>query len=206
MLLELFPVRSSLPCVMTLLLLAGLGACDKQSPPAGQGPNATSGEATGPAQSGKGAFSYTLDRSKAGTPAPGFTFQNPDGSDAKLSDFAGRPMLVNLWATWCAPCVAEMPTLDAVAAEYGKQGLAVLTISQDSQGEAVIKPFFEKHPLPHLKGWIDPENQFGFHYNTGMLPTTVIYDAQGRETARVVGAMDWNSREGRALIEAAMAS
>src|SRR3546814_15549036 len=113
--------------------------------------------ATGPAQSGKGAFSYTLDRSKAGTPAPGFTFQNPDGSDAKLSDFAGRPMLVNLWATWCAPCVAEMPTLDAVAAEYGKQGLAVLTISQDSQGEAVIKPFFEKHPLPHLKGWIDPE-------------------------------------------------
>src|SRR3546814_11508919 len=89
MLLELFPVRSSLPCVMTLLLLAGLGACDKQSPPAGQGPNATSGEATGPAQSGKGAFSYTLDRSKEGTTAPGFTFQNPEGSDAKLSDFAG---------------------------------------------------------------------------------------------------------------------
>jgi len=154
----------------------------------------------------EGAFSYTIDRSKAGTPAPDFTFQNPDGSDAALKDFAGKPMLVNLWATWCAPCVAEMPTLDAVAAEYGKKGLAVLTISQDSQGETVIKPFFEKHPLPHLKGWIDPENQFGFHYNTGMLPTTVIYDAQGKEMARVVGAMDWNSKEGRALIDAAMAS
>ena len=194
---------------MTLLLLAGLGACDKQSPPAGQGPNASE-EATGPGQGGapgkEGAFSYTIDRSKAGTPAPDFTFQNPDGSDAALKDFAGKPMLVNLWATWCAPCVAEMPTLDAVAAEFGKKGLAVLTISQDSQGETVIKPFFEKHPLPHLKGWIDPENQFGFHYNTGMLPTTVIYDAQGKEMARVVGAMDWNSKEGRALIDAAMAS
>jgi thiol-disulfide isomerase/thioredoxin len=195
---------------MTLLLLAGLGACDKQSTPAGQGPNATSGEVSspspGPAQSGKGEFSYTLDRSKAGAPAPGFTFQNPDGSDASLKDFAGKPVLVNLWATWCGPCVAEMPTLDAVAADYGPKGLAVLTISQDSQGEAVIKPFFEKHPLPHLKGWIDPENQFGFHYNTGMLPTTVIYDAQGKEMARVVGAMDWTSKEARALIDAALAS
>lgn len=190
---------------MSLLLLAGLGACDKQSPPAGQDPN-TSGEAAGPSQSAKGGFSYTLDKSRAGSPAPGFTFQNPDGSDAKLGDFAGRPMLVNLWATWCGPCVAEMPTLDAVAADYGKKGLAVLTISQDSQGETVIKPFFDKHPLPHLKGWIDPENQFGFHYNTGMLPTTVIYDAQGKEMVRVIGAMDWRSREGRALIDAALAS
>lgn len=196
---------------MTLLLLAGLAACDKQSPPVGQGANnsaeapATSGEATGPSSSGKGAFSYTLDRSKAGTPAPDFTFQNPDGSDATLKDFTGKPILVNLWATWCAPCVAEMPTLDGIAAEHGKD-LAVLTISQDSQGEKVIKPFFAKHPLPHLKGWIDPENQFGFHYGTGMLPTTVIYDAQGKEMVRVIGAMDWEGKEGRALIDAAMAS
>ncbi|WP_022681925.1 TlpA family protein disulfide reductase [Sphingobium bisphenolivorans] len=197
---------------MTLLLLGGLGACDKQSQGAGQGPNASeeapaaSSEATGPAQSGAGSFSYTLDKSKAGTPAPSFTFQTPDGSDTTLADFAGKPMLVNLWATWCAPCVAEMPTLDKVAADYGKKGLAVLTISQDSQGEQVIKPFFEKHPLPHLKGWIDPENQFGFHYGTGMLPTTVIYDAQGKEMARVIGAMNWNSEEARALIEAALKS
>jgi len=198
---------------MTLLLLTGLGACDRQSPPPGQGQAnssaqapATSGEATGPAQGGKDAFSYTLDRSKAGTAAPDFTFAGPDGQDATLQDFAGKPLLVNLWATWCAPCVAEMPTLDAVAANYGKKGLAVLTISQDSQGDSVVKPFFAKHKLPNLKGWIDPENQFGFHYATGMLPTTVLYDAQGREMVRVVGAMDWNSKEGRDLIEAALAS
>lgn len=197
---------------MTLLLLAGLGGCDRQSSGPGQGPNAagqaptTSDEATGPKESGKGPFSYTVDRSKAGSPAPSFTFQAPDGSDATLADFAGKAMLVNLWATWCAPCVAEMPTLDAVAATYGDRGLVVLTISQDSQGEQVIRPFFAKHALPNLKGWIDPENQFGFHYGTGMLPTTVIYDAAGKEMLRVVGAMDWNSKEGRSLIDAALAS
>ena len=138
--------------------------------------------------------------------APPNAFQNAAGEPVRIADFKGKIVVLNLWATWCAPCVAEMPTLDAVAADYGKKGLAVLTISQDSQGETVIKPFFEKHPLPHLKGWIDPENQFGFHYNTGMLPTTVIYDAQGKEMVRVVGAMDWASKEGRELIEAAMAS
>src|SRR3546814_16393548 len=68
MLLELFPVRSSLPCVLTLLLLAGLGACDQQSPPAGQGPNPTRGEATGPAASGRGAYALTADRSREGRP------------------------------------------------------------------------------------------------------------------------------------------
>lgn len=197
---------------MTLLLLAGLGACDRQSPASGQGQAnsaeapATSGEAKGPAENAKGAFSYTIDRSKAGTAAPEFTFAAPDGQDAMLQDFAGKPLLVNLWATWCAPCIAEMPTLDAVAANYGKRGLTVLTISQDSQGAGVVKPFFEKHKWPNLKGWIDPENQFGFHYATGMLPTTVLYDAQGKETVRVVGAMDWNSKEGRALIEEALKS
>ena len=198
---------------MTLLLLAGLAACDRQSGDAGQGQAnvsaevpAASGEAKGTGKSGEGPFSYTIDRSKAGSPAPDFTFAGPDGQDATLQDFAGKPLLVNLWATWCAPCIAEMPTLDALATAYGPKGLAVLTISQDSQGESVVKPFFAKHDLPKLKGWIDPENQFGFHYATGMLPTTVLYDAQGKETARVVGAMDWNSKQGRELIEAALGS
>ncbi|MCP1468410.1 thiol-disulfide isomerase/thioredoxin [Sphingobium sp. OAS761] len=153
-----------------------------------------------------GAFDYRLDRSKAGTAAPGFSFLDPDGGDKRLQDFAGRPMLVNLWATWCAPCVAEMPTLDRIAAAYDSKGLAVLTISQDNQGLKAAKPFFEKHDLPHLKAWADPENQFGFDYATGLLPTTVIYDAQGKEMVRVIGAMDWESADGRALIDAALAS
>lgn len=200
---------SSLRSVMTLLLLAGLAACDRQSPPAGQANASASGEVTGdevqPAAGGsaKGDFNYTIDRSKAGTPAPTFAFENPQGGTTTLQDFAGRPLLVNLWATWCAPCVAEMPTLDALAAQSDSEGdrsLAVLTISQDVQGQAAIKPFFAKHKLPHLKGWTDPENKLGLGYATGVLPTTVLYDAKGKEVARVVGAMDWTGAEARKLI------
>lgn len=168
-----------------------------------------SGEVTGggeKAKAGEDGFNYRLDRSKAGTPAPNFAFQDPDGGEKTLQDFAGRPLLVNLWATWCTPCVAEMPTLDRVAATHGPAGLAVLTISQDNQGLKAVKPFFAKHDLPHLKGWADPDNHFGFDYATGLLPTTVIYDAQGKEMVRVIGAMDWEGAEAKKLIAAAMQS
>lgn len=200
---------------MSLLLLAGLGACDKQSASpeqanaqgSGEVP-AMSGEATIPAASGSGeeAFNHKIDRSKAGTPAPDFTFLDPQGGETTLGDVGGRPMLVNLWATWCAPCIAEMPALDTIAATYGPKGLAVFTISQDTQGAKAIAPFFAKHKLPNLKGWADPENQFGFHYGTGVLPTTVLYDAQGKEMLRVIGAMDWTGEEARKLLDAALAS
>lgn len=201
---------------MILLLPAALAACDRQSPPpeqdnaqanaaiSGEVP-ATSGEVKG-IGSKDGTFDYRLDRSKAGTPAPDFAFLDPDGGEKTLKDFAGKPLIVNLWATWCAPCIAEMPTLDRIAATYGPKGLAVLTISQDNQGLKAAKPFFEKHKLPHLKGWADPETNFGFHYATGLLPTTVIYDAQGKEMVRVIGAMDWEGAEAKALIDAAMQS
>ena len=191
---------SSSRALMILLLPALLAACDRQSPPKEQANAAISGEVTptpGEATAepkGEAAFNYKIDRSKAGTAAPDFVFQAPDGSDMTLQDFAGKPMLVNLWATWCAPCIAEMPTL------------ALLTISQDVQGAKAAGAFFAKHDLPHLKAYTDPDNRFGFSYATGVLPTTVLYDAQGKEMLRVIGAMDWEGAEARSLIDAALAS
>ena len=205
---------SSLRALMILLLPAMLAACDRQSPPKEQDGAITSGEAqptSGEATASKGGtkadgFDYRIDRSKAGTQAPAIAFQDPDGKETTLRDFAGKPLLVNLWATWCTPCVAEMPTLDRMAAAHAAQGLQVLTVSQDNQGLKAARPFFTKHDLPHLKAWADPENGLGFHYATGLLPTTIVYDRQGKEIARVIGAMDWEGSEGKALVAQALAS
>lgn len=205
-------MESSLRALMILLLTTGVAACDKskQAPEQANAVSSsevapTSGEVNGRAADKKGGFDYRIDRSKAGTPAPDIAFRDPQGKETSLKAFAGRPMLVNLWATWCTPCVAEMPTLDRIAGTQGATGLAVLTVSQDNQGEKAVTPFFAKHKLPNLKAFTDAENKLGFHYATGLLPTTIVYDAKGKEMARVIGAMDWESEEGKSLIAAATA-
>src|SRR3546814_20208823 len=89
-----------------------------------------------------------------------------------------------LWATWCGPCVIEMPVLDKLAVEQGGK-MQVLTISQDSQGKEVVSPFFKQRKFAALKPYIDAENQFGLHYASGMLPTTVLYDSYGKEVVQL---------------------
>ncbi len=205
---------------MTLLLLCGMtlmtGGCDRRSGENGQGgSNAasntaapTSGEVSpgevAPSAGGggeKAAFTAKLDRSHAGSEAPDVVFTDPAGKDVTLDKFRGKPLLVNLWATWCGPCVAEMPMLDGLAAQYKGQGLTVLTVSQDTGKARPVTAFFAKKKLAHLSAYRDPENGLGFHYATGVLPTTILYDREGKEVVRVVGAKDWTDAEGRALIE-----
>lgn len=199
------PVIALLPYLALPLLLS---ACDRASPGDGQGGAAgnaatgvTSGEVAPDAAPALPPATGKIDRSKAGTPAPDFTFSGPDGADVTMAAFEGRPVLVNLWATWCGPCIVEMPTLDTIAGDYAKSGLAVLPISQDAGEAASVDAFFKARKLKHLQLYRDPENQFGFHYATGLLPTTVLYDTDGKEVARVVGAMDWAGEEARALMD-----
>ena len=198
---------SSRSLIALLLLGVSLCACDRQSGGDGQDNAVTSGEVTsGEVQAvdkGEESKSYVVSRDKAGSPLPDFVFSDEMGKDVTLERFAGKPILINLWATWCAPCVAEMPQLDRIAGAYAKDGLQVLTISQDSMGADKVLPFFNDKRFAHIKPWLDPDNQFGFHYATGLLPTSVLYDAQGKEVARVSGALDWESAEAEALIEEA---
>lgn len=196
--------------LIALLLLGGtLGACDRQSAQKEQGNQATSGEVTSgeapasPAGKNDGK-SYVIDTSKAGAEMPDFAFVDEKGKEATLQRFVGKPVLVNLWATWCAPCVAEMPQLDRIAGEYANSGLQVLTISQDSMGADKVLPFFNKKGFKHIKPWLDAENHFAFHYATGLLPTSVLYNAEGKEVARISGALDWESKEAQDLIEKAI--
>ncbi len=169
---------------MALCALAALSACDRQSGSEEQGslPGAQ------------------LDRSHSGSAMPDVTFEDPDGVPIRLAAFRGKPVLVNLWATWCAPCVEEMPTLDALARRE-KERLQVLVVSQDLEGAKKVDPFFAKADFAMLRPYLDPENGLNFSYNSGVMPTTVLYDARGKEIWRVVGGMDWNGRRATRLLK-----
>lgn len=187
--------------VVALAALA-TGACDRQSP-AGEQPAGTekATENSGP----QVPLSGTLDISQRGKAAPDVTFADPEGKTTSLAAFKGKPVLVNLWATWCGPCVVEMPTLDALA-DREKDRLVVLTVSQDMQNLDKIKPFFDQKGFKTIEPFTDKENNLGFSYMTGVMPTTVLYDAQGKEVWRMIGGMDWNGSRASALMEETLAA
>jgi thiol-disulfide isomerase/thioredoxin len=183
-------LRTPTALLLGSLLIAG---CDRQSEPPPQANLAAAApEAKGPELTGK------LDIEQRGSAAPKDSFLDPAGKPVTLAAFKGKPVLVNLWATWCGPCVREMPTLDGIAGRAGDK-LKVLTVSQDREG-VDIAPTFTKGGFKHLERYRDPENKLGFAFNTGMLPTTVLYDADGKEVWRVVGAMDWNGPRANTLL------
>ena len=185
-------MRLVIALLLGSLMIAG---CDRQSdapPQANVAAQAAESMAKGPEPTG------TLDISQRGHAAPKEDFLDPAGKKVTLADFKGRPVLVNLWATWCGPCVREMPTLENIANRAGDR-LKVLTVSQDRDG-VDIAPTFAKAGFKRLEQYRDPENKLGFAYSTGMLPTTVLYDAEGKEVWRVVGAMDWNGPRANTLL------
>ena len=144
-----------------------------------------------------------LDRSHAGSAAPATVFKDPEGDRATLADFRGKPLLVNLWATWCAPCIAEMPTLDALAAREGDK-LTVLTVSQDLIDNGKVAAFFDAHKLTTIQPYVDDEAQLSTDLKVQTLPTTILYDANGKEVWRSIGGEDWRSAKTDALLKEAV--
>jgi thiol-disulfide isomerase/thioredoxin len=200
-----------------LALACALAGCDRQNPPAPQGNEANAATtAAAPAAPGGAPAADNgttheayptgrLDRSHAGTAAPALAFQGPDGQPTRLAAFRGRPVLVNLWATWCGPCVVEMPSLDALAGrQSAERGLRVVGISQDStDGRQKVTDFFAAHHFQHLQPYLDSEMGLMMALGLDTLPTTILYDSQGREVWRMVGMADWQSdRVARLLLEA----
>ncbi len=181
--------RLSLTLVLAAALVAG---CSRQEPAEPQ------------AAAAQGSLAGKIDRSHSGNLMPAVALTHPDGETLNTGALAGQPVLLNLWATWCAPCVEEMPTLDALAGEYAGK-LRVLTASQDLEGAAKVSPFFAEHNYEHLEPWLDRETRLSFELGgEGQLPTTVLYDASGQEVARVVGGFDWQSPEAKALVDEAI--
>lgn len=161
-----------------------LGGCDKQSSQDAQPQPSQSAASAAAVPAG------AIDRSHRGSALPEFVLKDPAGKELRLSSLKGKPVLLNLWATWCRPCITELPLLNALA--HNQAGtLRVLTVSQDSQNLDKVAPFLSDRGFTSLEPWLDPENDLSFHYGTGTLPTTIYYDAQGREVWRFVGERDW---------------
>jgi thiol-disulfide isomerase/thioredoxin len=181
----------SVRLILVLLGLALVAGCDRQKPPAPQG--------EGPAAQGEPIAG--VDRSQRGKPAPATIFKDPDGGEISLADFAGVPTLVNLWATWCAPCVKELPTLDRLAERYALDGrLGVIAVSQDIGPQGSVRAFLDKLEVRHLGAYHDDNMALSGALGVQVMPTTILYGADGREIWRYVGDLDWSGEEAARLL------
>ena len=132
------------------------------------------------------------------------TFTDAGGALVRLDDKRGRLVLMNLWATWCPPCVREMPSLVRLQAEVGGPGFEVVAISEDREAK-VIGPFYERLGLTTLAGYHDPYQRLIRLLKIPGLPTTILIDRAGNEIGRVLGPAEWDSPEAIALIRHYMA-
>ncbi len=133
-------------------------------------------------------------------PAPETPFSLADGSRLTLASFQDRVVLLNFWATWCAPCVREMPSLDRLQAQLGGEGLEVVAVSEDFAGIDVVAPFFERIGLEHLEVYLDDDGALAKSFGLGGLPTTLLIDRDGRVLGGLEGPAEWDSDEAVALL------
>ena len=148
----------------------------------------------------EGMFKDNFTLLESPVPAPQTGFFDRSGALVTLAAFRGRVVLLNFWATWCAPCIREMPALDRLQADLGDQGLAVLAVSQDRGGAKVVRPFLEKLKLDNLAIYLDPAGKLGRDAGLRGLPTTLLIDRRGRLVGGLQGPAEWDSPEAARLI------
>lgn len=200
------PLILPLP-VLALAALALVAGCDRQKPAASQGaqldPSVADGSGAGseatPSDLPKDALGH-VDITHRGEAAPAVPFEGPDGAPATLATWRGKPLIVNLWATWCAPCLAEMPALDRLAARESAR-LKLVVVSQDMAGRRAVRPFFAKHGFTALTPNLDKSSDLLRALKSDSLPLTIFYDAKGHEQWRVTGSTDWDGAKAAKLIE-----
>ena len=128
-------------------------------------------------------------------------FKNPDGGDFNLAKFKRVPVLVNLWASWCAPCVKELPTLEKLEATHTIDGeLGIIAVSQDSAPKASVEAFLADKKIGKFAAFRDPDMALTSALGVQIMPTTILYDAAGKEVWRFTGDLDWTGPEATKLL------
>jgi len=123
-------------------------------------------------------------------PAPAFRLSAMDGAPVRLEDFRGRFVLVNFWATWCPPCVREMPTLERLSQLLAEEPFTVLAVSVDAEGAAKVRPFLARLGVTFPVA-LDPQSRAAGRYGANDLPATFLVDPQGRVIVAAKGERDW---------------
>jgi thiol-disulfide isomerase/thioredoxin len=175
--------------LLIICALLSLACCHKPQPQAG--------DEAAPAAAGdpvKG-----VDRSHKGKPFPDVMIGDPDGTETSYEGFRGIPTLMNFWATWCAPCVKELPTLKKLA-DQKRADLWVVPVNQDSAPLASVEAFLDKAGAGDLGAYNDPKMMVAGALGVEVLPTTILFDADGREVWRYVGDLDWTGPEAAKLL------
>ena len=129
-------------------------------------------------------------RFKKGALAPNFTLPDLDGKRISLTDYRGKVVFLNIWATWCAPCVTEMPSMEKLYQELQDEDFQILAVSIDEAGTDVVRPFMKKHRLS-FTSLVDPEGTIKNLYRTTGVPESFIIDKNGKIVEVIIGPRDW---------------
>jgi thiol-disulfide isomerase/thioredoxin len=127
-------------------------------------------------------------------PAPELLFTDLDGKTATLADFKGKLLVLNLWATWCHPCLEEMPALEQLQVNVPDK-LVVAAVSEDRGGKKIVEPFLDKLGLKKVKIYLDPKSDIGHAFDVRGLPTSIVIGPDGKVLGKVEGAAEWDSVE-----------
>lgn len=137
-------------------------------------------------------------------PLPDVQFVNAEGKPVSLKDWRGKVVLLNLWATWCTPCRAEMPALDRLQTALGSDKFEVVALVVDKSGLEGAKKFLDETKATKLKLYADPTARLGNELKVIGMPTSILIDREGREIGRLIGPAEWDTPEAKRLIEASL--
>jgi len=136
----------------------------------------------------------------APVPAPDLKFTGQSGAPLSLASYRGHGLVVSIWATWCGPCVAELPSLAAIAPQLAAAKILVLPVSIDMEGLKAVQPFYTAHKISNLPILLDPNGTAPDALNANGIPVTILVTSTGQITARLDGGANWNNQNTIRLI------